>query len=99
MILSTVIAPWLATGPNASGRRSRQPSSWGIPGAILRPCYNFPVCASRGQNPAEQDGVSSMTAPAVTLPQRSKVPVADTWDATAVFADDAAWEAEVAAIA
>jgi oligoendopeptidase F len=39
-----------------------------------------------------------MTAAVVTLPRRSEVPVADTWDATAVFADDAAWEAEVAAI-
>src|SRR5687767_12744768 len=38
-----------------------------------------------------------MSAAVVTLPQRSEVPVADTWDAGAIFADDAAWEAEVAA--
>jgi len=40
-----------------------------------------------------------MSSAVVTLPRRSEVPVADTWDAAAIFADDAAWEAEMAAIA
>ena len=40
-----------------------------------------------------------MTAAAATLPKRSEVPVADTWDASSVFPDDAAWEAELSAIA
>jgi oligoendopeptidase F len=40
-----------------------------------------------------------MTAAATTLPKRNEVPVADTWDASSVFPDDAAWEAELAAIA
>jgi oligoendopeptidase F len=39
-----------------------------------------------------------MTAEVVTLPRRGEVAVADTWDASAVFADEAAWEAEIAAI-
>ncbi len=40
-----------------------------------------------------------MTTATATLPQRNEVPVADTWDATSVFADDAAWETELATIA
>ena len=39
-----------------------------------------------------------MTA-ATTLPTRSEIALADTWDAASIFADDAAWEAELAAIA
>jgi oligoendopeptidase F len=31
-----------------------------------------------------------------TIPQRSEVPVADTWDATSVFASDGAWETAIA---
>lgn len=40
-----------------------------------------------------------MTAAPATLPRRSEVPVADTWDAGSVFADDAAWETELTALA
>lgn len=40
-----------------------------------------------------------MVQAAVGLPKRSEIQIEHTWDATSVFADDAAWEAELAAIA
>jgi oligoendopeptidase F len=32
------------------------------------------------------------------VPERHEIPIASTWDATSVFADDAAWEAAIAAV-